>query len=101
LITHRREHLTDELNRQLISIIVEHLLQSNTSIDEWLIMFKSIIYQEVTKKNKKAWHDVEKKFLNLYNSRKRFLGQTQLKVRSLGLVQICLHYNQQRKSGKT
>jgi hypothetical protein len=62
IIYHCREHLTEELNWQLMSSVEEHLLQSNTSIDEWLIMFKSIIYQDLIKKNKKIWQEAEKIF---------------------------------------
>jgi hypothetical protein len=68
IIYHCREYLSEELNRQLKSNIEEHLSQINASIDEWLLMFKSIMYQEVIKKNKRAWQEAEKHYLNLFIS---------------------------------
>jgi hypothetical protein len=66
IIYHCREYLPDELNGQLKSNVEEHLSQSNASIDEWLLMFRSIMYQEVIKKNKRAWQEAEKHYLNLF-----------------------------------
>jgi hypothetical protein len=68
IIYHCQEYLSEELNRQLKSNIEEHLSQSNASIDEWLLMFKSIMYQEVIKKNKRVWQEAEKHYLNLFTS---------------------------------
>jgi hypothetical protein len=68
IIYHCQEYLSEELNRQLNSNIEEHLSQSNASIDEWLLMFKSIMYQEVIKKNKRVWQEAEKHYLNLFTS---------------------------------
>jgi hypothetical protein len=62
IIYHCREYLPDELNSQLNSSIEEHLSQSNVLIDEWLRMFKSIMYQEVIKRNNKVWREAEKHF---------------------------------------
>jgi hypothetical protein len=68
IIYYFREYLPDAPNNQLKNSIEEHLSQSNVLIDEWLYMFKSIIYQEVIKRNNKAWREAEKHFLNIYNS---------------------------------
>jgi hypothetical protein len=68
IIYHCREYLPDKLNGQLKSNIEEHLSQSNASIDDWLLMFRSIMYQEVIKKNKRAWQEAEKHYLNLFTS---------------------------------
>jgi hypothetical protein len=46
IIYHCREYLSEELNEQLKSNIEEHLSQNNASIDEWLLIFRSIMYQE-------------------------------------------------------
>jgi hypothetical protein len=62
IIHHCREYLPDELNSQLKSSIEEHLSQSNVLIDEWLHMFKSIMNQEVIKRNNKVWREAEKHF---------------------------------------
>jgi hypothetical protein len=66
IIYHCQEYLSEELNRKLKSNIEEYLSQSNASIDEWLLMFKSIMYQEVNKKNKRVWQEAEKHYLNLF-----------------------------------
>jgi hypothetical protein len=71
IIYHCREYLPDELNGQLKSNIEEHLSQSNEAIDEWLLMFRSIMYQEVIKKNKRAWQVAEKHYLNFFTSKKK------------------------------
>jgi hypothetical protein len=63
-----REYLSEELNGQLKSNIEEHLSQSKASIDEWLLMFKSKMYQDVIKKNKRVWQEAEKHYLNLFTS---------------------------------
>jgi hypothetical protein len=62
IIYHCQEHLPDERSSQLKLSIEEHLSQSNVLIDEWLLMFKSIIYKEVIKRNKKIWREDEKLF---------------------------------------
>jgi hypothetical protein len=59
IIYHRREYLPDKLNGQLKLNVEEHLSQSDASIDEWLLMFRSIIHQNVIKKNKRAWKEAE------------------------------------------
>jgi hypothetical protein len=68
IIYHCREYLSEELKRQLKSNGEEHLTQSNASIDEWLPMFKSIMYQDVNRKNRKVWQETEKHYLNLFTS---------------------------------
>jgi hypothetical protein len=68
IIYHCRENLSEELNRQKKSNVEEHLSQSNASIDEWLLMFKSISYQEVIKKNRKVCQETEKQYLNFFTS---------------------------------
>jgi hypothetical protein len=90
IIYHCREYLPDELNGQLKSNVEEHLSQSDASIDEWLLMFRSIMHQNVIKKNKRAWQETEKHYLNLFTNFKKKLKtrKTRLKVRSLGLVEI-------------
>jgi hypothetical protein len=60
-------------------------------------MFRSIIFQEVIKKNKRAWKEAEKHHLNLLTSLKN--GKTRLKVRSLGLVQICFTLQPKKEEG--
>jgi hypothetical protein len=62
IIYHCREHLFDELNRQLQFSVKEHLSQSNVLIDEWLLMLKSILHQDVIKKNEKIWREAETDF---------------------------------------
>jgi hypothetical protein len=83
IIYHCREYLPDELNKQLKLNVEEHM-----SIDEWLLMFRSTMHQNVNKKNKRAWQAAEKHYLNIFTSLKK-KRKTRLKVRSLGLVQIC------------
>jgi hypothetical protein len=68
IIYNCQENLPEELNGQLNSNIEEHPSQSNTSIDEWLLMFRSIMYQELINKNKRAWQEAEKHYLNLFTS---------------------------------
>jgi hypothetical protein len=62
IIYHCREYLPDELNSQLKFSVEESLSQNNVFFDEWLIIFKSIMYQEVIKRNKKTWREAEKHF---------------------------------------
>jgi hypothetical protein len=54
IIYHCQEYLPDELNNQLKTSIKENLSQCNVSTDEWLHMFKSIMYQQVIKRNNKV-----------------------------------------------
>jgi hypothetical protein len=68
IIYHCREYLSEELNRQLESNVEEQLSQSNASIDEWILIFKFIIYQEVIKKSRKVQQETEKHYLNLFTS---------------------------------
>jgi hypothetical protein len=68
IIYHCREYLPDKLKGQLKFKVEEHLSQSDASIDEWLLMFRSIMYQNVIKKNKRAWQEAEKHYLNLFTS---------------------------------
>jgi hypothetical protein len=68
IIYHCQEYLPEELNGQIKSNIEENLSQSKASIDEWLLMFRSILYQEVINKNKRAWQEAEKNYLYLFTS---------------------------------
>jgi hypothetical protein len=88
IIYHCQEYLTDELNRQLKSSIEGHLSQSNTSIDAWLIMFKSITYLDVIKIRK---YDKRLKIISKFIQQLKTTSEkTQLEVRILKCWSIFL-----------